>query len=203
MKLYQEGDKSKAICEDCAKIVNTTFAIRDVPFSDRDGVAKGILVATCDCCGRVVAIPAQSTPKIKAARARHLYSVEAQLPYVYLDVLDLACQKLAEDADLDMRKRLVSYYIHQFASGEYKASCLASLLSRAEKEFPVSKIRHPKRFSFKVREHIFSDLNKLVEVTSLSKTKVLQSVTFQIKEDVLEEKNSAKLPELRSLMFGC
>ncbi len=65
--MYTIGDKSKAICENCKAVVPTTFAVRDVPFSDWSAVAESILVAVCDHCDDVVAIPAQSTPSIREA----------------------------------------------------------------------------------------------------------------------------------------
>jgi hypothetical protein len=68
MKLYRPGDKSRAICTRCGSVVPTTLAPRDVPFSDGAGSACGVLAATCDHCGSVVAVPAQSTPAIAAAR---------------------------------------------------------------------------------------------------------------------------------------
>lgn len=65
--MYTVGDKSKAICENCKGVVPTTFAVRDVPFSDWSTVAESILVAVCDHCDDVVAIPAQSIPSIREA----------------------------------------------------------------------------------------------------------------------------------------
>ena len=67
MSKYQPGDKSKAVCWHCEALVETTFALRDVPFSDGSGTVRGLLSATCDLCGHVVAIPAQSTDKSSAA----------------------------------------------------------------------------------------------------------------------------------------
>lgn len=63
--MYTIGGKSKAICDNCKGVVPTTFTVRDVPFSDWSVIAEGILVAVCDHCDDVVAIPAQSTPSIK------------------------------------------------------------------------------------------------------------------------------------------
>lgn len=65
--MYTVGDKSKAICDNCNSVVTTTFAVRDVQFSDWSAIVEGILVAVCDHCNDVVAIPAQSTPLIKEA----------------------------------------------------------------------------------------------------------------------------------------
>lgn len=67
-RLFQEGDRSAAICSHCGKVVSTTFVRRDVPFSDGRGSAINILVAVCDVCYAVISIPAQSTPAILAAR---------------------------------------------------------------------------------------------------------------------------------------
>jgi hypothetical protein len=69
-KLFQEGDKSKATSSHCCEQVSTTIVRRDVPFSDGKGSAKDILVAVCDVCDHVVAVPAQSTPAIREARQR-------------------------------------------------------------------------------------------------------------------------------------
>ncbi len=67
-KRYAEGDQSRALCPHFAKLVSTTFGYRDVPFDDGKGKAKHILVAVCDLCREVAAVPAQSTQAIKQAR---------------------------------------------------------------------------------------------------------------------------------------
>lgn len=67
-KIYKPADKSYAVCHQCAKLGDTTFSYRDVPFDDGKGIAKNILVAVCDYCDSVVSIPAQSTDDIKRAR---------------------------------------------------------------------------------------------------------------------------------------
>lgn len=76
MKIFIEGDRSKAFCNRCSDLVQTTFIRRDVSFSDGKGVAVNILVAVCDNCKELVAIPAQSTPAI--AQARGSYTIAGQ-----------------------------------------------------------------------------------------------------------------------------
>lgn len=68
MKIWYAGDRSKALCEKCRKVVTTTFNYHNVPLESGSGVAKQIMAATCDECGTVVAIPPQSTPAIREAR---------------------------------------------------------------------------------------------------------------------------------------
>ena len=80
MKIYKAGDASKAVCEDCQDVVQTTFVYRDMPFDDGHGIAEGVLVSTCDECGSVVAVPAQSIPAIRQARADASASFEVVLP---------------------------------------------------------------------------------------------------------------------------
>ena len=76
-KLNEKGEKSKAICESCRQIVSTTFAQRDVPFSDGKGEVKDILVAVCGLCNQVVAVPAQSIPAIREARLKEVKATKA------------------------------------------------------------------------------------------------------------------------------
>lgn len=64
-KIYESGDKSSAICHNCEKVVKTTFKYADIPCGLVDPVAiKHVLVARCDECEEIVAIPAQSVPEI-------------------------------------------------------------------------------------------------------------------------------------------
>lgn len=78
MKLFQEGDKGKALCSHCKGLVETTYRRRDVPFSDGKGVASNILVGVCSTCDQVAAIPAQSTPAIREARQKEVKPVASR-----------------------------------------------------------------------------------------------------------------------------
>lgn len=69
---FQAGDKSTAICSRCGELVDTIFVRRDVRFSDGNGPTNDILVAVCDVCDDVVAVPAQSTLAIRETRQRVL-----------------------------------------------------------------------------------------------------------------------------------
>ncbi|WP_201213969.1 hypothetical protein [Rhodocyclus purpureus] len=202
MKLYQEGDKSKAICQTCADLVETTFLRRDVPFSDGVGLARGILVAVCDRCHEVVGIPAQSTPAIREARKPASHSIEAKLPSVFIDALDLACFELSPEASTEWRKRLVTFYIHKYASGELTSTELSSLLGRAQEAFPRSRGSSVKRLSLKVSPPMADEVSQLLKVTRLSQTNLLKSIVYKIKEDVVDRKSKAIIPELKSLVFG-
>ncbi len=65
--MFHMGQKSKAICECCEKIVTTTFKYRDVKIKDKDIVVPHLLVGVCDTCDETVSIPSTATPQIKEA----------------------------------------------------------------------------------------------------------------------------------------
>lgn len=67
MKQLEEGSKSKSVCDNCRKLVDTTMKFRNVPFSDGSGQVESILAGVCDSCDRVVSVPHQSTGAIKNA----------------------------------------------------------------------------------------------------------------------------------------
>lgn len=65
--MKKAGDKQKTICYNCSEITQSTFAHRDVSLSGTDVVAKNILVASCDVCDWVTALPQQSAGDVKSA----------------------------------------------------------------------------------------------------------------------------------------
>jgi hypothetical protein len=199
MKLHFPGEKGSAICE-ADGLVSTTFAYRDVPFSDGSGVAKQILVGVCDRCGEVVAIPPQSTPAIKAAREKAGVSVEAVLPAVYLDALDLACYRIDPGVTQEFRKRLLLYYVHRCAGDEEATRRVASILREAGGEFREGE-RSPvrRRLSLKVSRPMARSIERLMEATRLNRTDLFKALVVQIGKDIVEPERPAKLAELRTL----
>lgn len=62
---YKVGDKSKAICNRCRKIVPATMRLGNYRISRKKVMIPNILLMYCDNCGKLVGIPHQSTPKIR------------------------------------------------------------------------------------------------------------------------------------------
>ena len=104
MRFFIEGEKGQALCHPCGGLVATTFIRRDVPFSDGKGSAQNILVGVCNHCEQVLVIPAQSTPAIRDARQKDVKPIEASLPAIYLDVLDLAAYTVDNRASTEFRR---------------------------------------------------------------------------------------------------
>ncbi len=199
MKLHYPGEKSRAVCETDG-LASTTFAYRDVPFSDRSGVVKQVLVGVCDRCGEVVSIPPQSTPAIKGAGDKAGVSIEAVLPAMYLDALDLACYRIDPGVSQDFRKRLLMYYVHRYASGKMTPRRVAKIRNNVSAEFHKgvqSTVR--RRLSMKVSPTMSRCVDKLLDATRLTKTELFKSLVVQIEEEIVEPNRPANLEELQTL----
>lgn len=199
MKVFLEGDKSKAICERCAAIVQTTFVRKDVPFSDGSGTARNILVGTCDVCADVVSIPAQSTPAISRARKEALDSLEANLPAVYMDLLDYAVHVIDNKASTDFRRVLLTYFVHKAAGDRRAPARLKKSYQRALSTYPESRGGARRRLSMKVPHRLTVELKKLEEQTDLSTTELLKSMVYEIQGEVLDQPQPSTLDALRTL----
>jgi hypothetical protein len=198
-RLYVEGDKSKAICLHCKQTVATTFQRRDVPFSDGKGSARDILVSVCDTCDTVLAIPAQSTPAIKEARTKATCPVEANLPAVYVDMLDLAAYAVDSNSTTNFRKTLITLYLHRFASGQYPKKALLTAHKAAQAQYKERRGTARRRLSMKVAPTIASAMQILVAETELSPTELLKAVIYQIHRDVMGGQEPELIRELSTL----
>jgi hypothetical protein len=199
MKLYYEGEKGRAICSrDGAQ--SFTFARRSVPFSDGDGMVSNILVGVCDRCGDVVAMPPQSTPAIKAAREKATASIEANLPAVYVDALDLACYRIDPQASQDFRKRLLMYYVVRMWEDKKWAKEVRNNLVELDAAFRAGEASGARRrLSMKLTPSLSHRVDGLMEMTKLSRTDLFKSLVIQIERDIVRPAKPADLSKLKTL----
>ncbi|MBA96176.1 hypothetical protein [Sulfitobacter sp. M22] len=201
MKLYSAGDKSKAICQSCQDVVETTFLYRDVPFDDGTGVVKDILASVCDHCGEVVAIPAQSLPAIRRAQKNVEVSLEAQVPASDIEVLDAAATRISERASKRHRKLLLAFYVRKMSQNPQARERLKQLFSEAKAAKPKVNVKIPrKRLSFKVSRNFEKEFTELTKISGLKKTQVLRGVVQEIRSDLVYPENPVSLPQLREMV---
>jgi hypothetical protein len=65
-KIFYPGERGKAPCETCGRLVPATYGYGVVPLEDGTPVEE-VMRATCDICGAVVATTPQSAPQFRAA----------------------------------------------------------------------------------------------------------------------------------------
>lgn len=71
---FKEGDKSKAICEKCKKIVITTFRFGKYKIPGTKVEVPKLLQGYCDQCQTPLSLPHQSVPTIQKFLQKGLQS---------------------------------------------------------------------------------------------------------------------------------
>ncbi|MDX2143573.1 MAG: hypothetical protein SFV19_09470 [Rhodospirillaceae bacterium] len=199
MKLFRPGDKSRAVC-DVDGIVSTTFEYRDVPFADGKGQAKDILVGACDKCRRVLSIPPQSTPAIKAAREKADISIEASLPAVYAEALDLACYRIAPGSSRAFRKPLLMYYVHTCLVDKKASARVTKIVRRPDRFFTEGeRVGMNKRLSLKISPHASAEIDDLTKRTKINRTQLFKSLIIKMRDDIITPKQPRNLRVLQTI----
>lgn len=196
LNLFEEGDKRTAACPNCEQVTATTFLRRNIPLNEGEGMAKAILTEVCDVCGTVAALPAQSMPAVRETRQRGMKSLEALLPAIYMDVLDLASYGVNPANSPEFRKVLMTVYFHRYASGQYSMRDLIDARAAARLHYKERRGGARRRLSMRMSGRAADDLGKLTHETRMSQTDVVKSVIFRIQKDVLETRDPELLKEL-------
>lgn len=193
MKIVKEGDARQVVCSSCG-LTHATYTLRDIDFSDQSGTVKNVLAAVCDTCSQVVSIPKQSTAKVRAEYNKVKTPVDIRLPAHYLDILNLASQRIDPTLTDNFNKPLVLYYLHALSSGRYSSKNLNMLLKS-----DLANAKSSKRFSVKLNENSLREIKLLIKSHGLkSNTDVFKTVILKINEDIVQSKSPKHLPELQN-----
>ncbi|CAG9409839.1 hypothetical protein [Providencia alcalifaciens] len=195
MKLYIQGDKSKAICQDCG-LVTTTFDYRNLEIKESSKIVKNILVGVCDCCGRTVSTPAQSTPEIKKEKEKDVISIEAILPSIYIEILNLACLRIDPNTSQEMNKRLLFLYVHNNKNDKSIKDYIDNY-DALLKIIPIMASMPKKRLSMKVSSKFANEFNELTQSLDKNKTETIKIIIASIKKDLIDNENSFMVDEFR------
>ncbi|MBN8542536.1 MAG: hypothetical protein J0L82_19255 [Deltaproteobacteria bacterium] len=199
MDFYKEGDKSKAICGHCKKIVPTTFKVRRANLKDGNAtlVVPDVLIAACDECDKIAGVPQQSFAAVAEVRKKaEKASLDVRLARHHLDVLNNVLEKLGIRATPDLRSHLLRYYI---ASIDLKN--LKYLTENLDSELLQGSYAKGNRLSIKINEDLKASIKAVLDKSKLTKTELVESVIVEVKDDVLDRPDKAKIEELkRSLL---
>jgi len=189
MKIYKVGDKSKGLCEQCKKLVSTTFKIKEVPLSSGKKKVSDLLVAVCDRCEHVVSIPQQSSIRIKETLAKDKKPLEVRVPQHLLDVLYVTSASFGIGSPGMLKDVLIRYYI---TSASKNKRILKSIKALSTSEF--TKGAANTRISLKLNEALSKEFNRLINEANLTQTQFIKGLIALINKSILEEKaQSSKL----------
>ena len=196
MKLYKLGEKSKAICPFCHSLKATTFLERTVPLESGAGEVKNLLVAVCDTCDHLVATPQQSVPRIREAIKSARKTVEARVPRQLSDALMLSCVTLGFTASDSIEMVLFRFFLDRIASTHRLTKGLSKLAHSEDAQGKASA-----RLSIRLNEPLYLKFEDLQERTHLSSSDVCRGILVQIKNDILDRKDSKMRGEIQKMLL--
>jgi hypothetical protein len=171
MKLWKEGDRSRAACETCKQFVTTRFERRTIDLKDAEVSVPDVLVAVCETCGEIVAIPHQSTPRLQEARRRATPKCEVRVPPVLNDALGLLASKFSVRTE-EFGGLIIRYYLQRMGND------LAT--ARRIKAFAASSLAKGKttgRISIRLAEPVWEEAWKVAREAGLNtKSEVFRGV---------------------------
>jgi hypothetical protein len=127
MKLWKDGDRCPAACERCGKVVTATFCRRVFHLSEPEPIdVPDVLVAVCPTCDEIVAVPPQSSPRLRAER-RRAGRVEARIPAYLADAIGLIAEKHGVQSD-GLDGVIVRLYLRRIAHDPKLAGRIHAML---------------------------------------------------------------------------
>jgi len=191
-RILRDGDKGRAICEDCRARVTTTYRRRDVPMSDGSGLVRNVLVGVCDTCDTIVSLPQQSVPMVKAVVKRKRTSVEARVPVHVRDMLAMVSDAMGHGPGFD--QHIVRFYISEWAEKGVPRTRLARY--RRDELFYGNEATARLSYKFRGADDL---VNTLREESGMNTTELLKAVTFAAYEDVIERPQSRARKALKNI----
>lgn len=193
MRIFKVGDTQRAACSNCKSFKDVTFQLRDVPFSDRRGIVKNVLVGVCDCCNSVIVLPHQSTPAVKKELEVHRKALESRVPAHMIDILNLVSNQLS--GGTEFIPSLIKFYMHLLSKTHSSSSVLLKYL---DSELAQGKAQ--KRISIKGRL-VVEEVNHLKEITKItSTTDIIKGVVLKINDDILVKKEPHAIKQLQDIV---
>lgn len=178
MKILKVGDTTKVACNRCQSFQNTTFKLRDTPFSDGSGIVKNVLVGICNSCDSVVVLPHQSTPAVKNQIEVQRKTLESRVPAHMVDILNLATNELG--AGSEFIPSMIKFYIHSLANKDISSSDISKYLNSE-----LAKGKAQKRISLKGR-YVAEELSCLKNMTKIqATTDIIKGIILKINDDIL------------------
>jgi hypothetical protein len=182
MHLVKEGDRSEALCRHCKTLVTTHFRVRTYRLVERGIDVPGTLVAVCDRCDDVAAIPAQSAPRLgQALLRRKEESLEARIPTHLEDVIHLLADRY-EAPMQTFRPSLLRFYLREVAGDAEFAERV-----RALGESDLARAPARARVSLRAPAPLLEEARARARTAGIgTDADMLRGILLAAKEDVLD-----------------
>jgi hypothetical protein len=182
MKIWKEGDTSRALCPRCERKSEVVFLRRNVAQTEPAVVAEDVLVAVCVACDSIALIPNQSAPKLREAIQRPTIVLNARIPGHLKDILYMLVERVAHGWNHG-KSPVIKYLLHEFGNSPSYArhvrAALAEDLAQGAADQDVS---------VRVPVYIVLAVDEMAERVGIGgRSEVIRGILAAAKEDVLEE----------------
>lgn len=192
MKILREGDTGMALAPGRGR-VQVVYKYQDLVL-DSGTVVKDVLVGVDAETGEVLVVPAQSTPKIHAARrATKDETFSVRIPRELYDVLWLVSAKFDVDPSR-FTAPLILFYLNEALEN----ASLARRLARLSMEDLASK-EHRSRLTVRSDATLVDRLKRIEEEHSASRSEFVRGALMAAKEDVLDGRAKRRTERLQAI----
>lgn len=190
--LGKEGDRSEGGCSHCKRLVGTRLQVCTYHMEESGIDVPGVLVRVCDECGEIVAIPAQSTPRIREARIPlKEEQLEARIPTHLEDVLYLLARKFHAPVQA-FRPAVLRFYLAELPNDDALAERVRLL---AESDLADAPVRG--RISLRVPAELLSAARERARAAGIAKdSDLIRGLLLAAKEDVLDGRHPERILQL-------
>ena len=196
MKIFKEGDHSKALCEKCGDIVQTTF--RYGKYKAEGAIISDVLQGFCDVCGTLVSLPHQSSYKIKEYRERHdLKSLELRVPTHYKDIL----LTIGAVHNISSEPNTLFRFVSELYIEKLHASKGDSVYNRIVKSLNDNLAvggTSNDRLSCRIPTIIYNHLIEIKSAKKVETSKIVKGIIITAKFDLLDHLNSPFVKEFKT-----
>lgn len=197
MKILREGDRGTALAPGRGR-VEIVYRYRPVVLEQTGVTVEGVLVGVDVETDDIVTIPAQSTPKLKAAReARKDAVLSVRMPRELEDVLNLVAEYYGTDPE-QFTPAVIRFYLARAATDEGTARRLGRL---AKSDLATGELRQNLRL--RLRRDLHARLGEIAEtVEGVNKSELVRGAILAAKEDVLEGRARRRRKELEAVALA-
>jgi hypothetical protein len=181
MKIWKDGERSRALCPNCERKTEVVFQRRSVEQSAPKVAAEDVLVAVCVECNGTALIPNQSMPKLREAIQRPKETLNARIPAHLEDVLYLLVDRVAHGWK-NGKSPVLKYLLHEFGNDPAYARRVREHLQDDLAQGPSDH-----EVSVRVPSYILVGVDQMAEMVGIgSRSEVIRGILASAKDDVLE-----------------
>lgn len=194
MRVLQEGDTAAAICPRCEERVRIRYEYRLFRLEETDIEVDHVLLGVCGQCDETVTVPAQSTPKLKAARRKKEETVEARVPRPLEDLIYAVAAEVGTSA-AEFRNQLIRYYLLEIGEKAETARRVGKLASSE-----LAQAKKQARISVRVDASVLAKaMETAAEEGIETQADLVRGLLLAGAEDVLEGRASRRRRELEKI----